>query len=90
MPGNALIIVDAQNDFLPGGALAVANGFDIFPFINDLIPMFTHVVVTQDWHPAEHTSFAKNRNLREFTSIEENGEKVMLWPVHCVENTYGA
>jgi nicotinamidase/pyrazinamidase len=86
-----LLIVDVQNDFMPGGALAVARGDEVVPVVNRLARAFSHVVLTQDWHPALHISFAANHAGR--TPFEmmtlPYGEQV-LWPVHCVQNTPGA
>lgn len=87
----ALILVDIQNDFLPGGALAVPDGDKVIPVANRLIPLFPIVVATQDWHPANHGSFAAShpgKNI--FEQIELNGLPQTLWPVHCVQNTKGA
>jgi nicotinamidase/pyrazinamidase len=87
----ALILVDLQNDFLPGGALAVPDGDAIVPLANELQPRFPLVVATQDWHPANHSSFAINHPGRKvFQQIELNGLPQTLWPVHCVQNTKGA
>ncbi len=86
-----LLVVDVQNDFMPGGALAVARGDEVVPVINRLAREFSHVVLTQDWHPAEHVSFAANHVGRapfEMTTLAY-GEQV-LWPVHCVQGTEGA
>ena len=88
---NALIIVDVQNDFLPGGTLAVKNGFDIIPVINSIQEEFDLVVATQDWHPAEHKSFASNHpGKKPFEEIEMDGLPQVLWPDHCVQQTAGA
>jgi nicotinamidase/pyrazinamidase len=88
---NALIIVDLQNDFVPGGALAVPEGDRIVPIINRLQPSFDLVVATQDWHPANHGSFAVNHpGRRVFDTIDLNGLPQVLWPVHCVQHTPGA
>lgn len=85
-----LILVDIQNDFLPGGALAVPDGDAIVPIVNRLLPRFDLVVATQDWHSADHGSFAANHPGRQpFESIELNGLPQTLWPVHCVQNTGG-
>jgi nicotinamidase/pyrazinamidase len=87
----ALILVDIQTDFLPGGALAVPNGDAILPVVNRLQTKFSLVVATQDWHPANHGSFAANhpgKNI--FEQIELNGLTQTLWPVHCVQGTPGA
>ena len=86
----ALILVDIQNDFLPGGALAVPDGDKVVPVINRLQPLFPIVVATQDWHPANHRSFAANHpGRRIFEQIELNGRPQTLWPVHCVQKTQG-
>jgi nicotinamidase/pyrazinamidase len=86
-----LILVDIQNDFLPGGALAVPGGDVIVPIVNRLLPGFDLVVATQDWHPADHGSFAANHAGKSpFENIELNGLSQTLWPVHCVQNTGGA
>ena len=87
----ALILVDVQCDFLPGGALAVPDGDAIMPVANKLPPAFPLVVATQDWHPANHGSFARSHPGRKvFEQIELNGLPQTLWPVHCVQNTRGA
>jgi nicotinamidase/pyrazinamidase len=87
----ALIIVDVQNDFLPGGALAVPNGDRVIPVINDLSRDFDIVVTTQDWHPANHCSFAASHPGKKIGDrILIDGQEQILWPVHCVQNTYGA
>jgi nicotinamidase/pyrazinamidase len=88
---NALILVDIQNDFVPGGALAVTEGDQIVPTVNRLQPRFSLVVATQDWHPADHGSFAANHPGRQPGEvIDLNGISQILWPVHCVEGTRGA
>ena len=88
---NALILVDIQNDFLPGGALPVADGDRIVPIVNRLLPAFEMVVATKDWHPANHGSFAANHpGKKPGDTIELNGLPQTLWPVHCVQNTPGA
>jgi nicotinamidase/pyrazinamidase len=87
----ALILVDLQNDFLPGGALAVPDGDRVIPVANRLQPLFPLVVATQDWHPNEHGSFAANHpGKKTFEQIDLNGLPQTLWPVHCVQNTQGA
>ncbi|WP_084123623.1 bifunctional nicotinamidase/pyrazinamidase [Aquiflexum balticum] len=91
MNTKALIIVDVQNDFMPGGALAVKEGDQIVPIINNLQLKFDFIVATQDWHPADHGSFASNhegKRVGEF--IDLNGVNQILWPVHCVQGTFGA
>ncbi len=87
----ALIIVDVQNDFCPGGALAVAGGDLVVPVINSLLPRFDVVVATQDFHPRDHASFAANHPGTSVGQvIELNGLAQVLWPAHCVQNTPGA
>jgi nicotinamidase/pyrazinamidase len=87
----ALIIVDVQNDFLPGGPLGVAGGFDIIEPINRLMNEFEIIVATQDWHPANHGSFATNHPGKQAGDvIDLDGQPQILWPVHCVQNTPGA
>lgn len=87
----ALIIVDIQNDFLPGGALAVKNGDEIIPVVNTLIPNFDWVIATQDWHPADHESFASNHpNGKTGDVIDLGGLEQVLWPDHCIQDTYGS
>ncbi len=86
-----LIIIDVQNDFMPGGTLAVSYGDEIIPIINEMQQHFDLVIATQDWHPENHASFAKNHlNGKEFDVIDLNGQEQVLWPVHCVQNTTGA
>lgn len=86
-----LIIVDAQIDFMPGGALEVKGGDRIIPVINKILPQFDLVVATQDWHPRNHKSFAVNHSgKKEFEIIELNGLEQKLWPPHCVQETKGA
>ena len=88
---NALIIVDIQNDFLPGGALAVPKGDEVVPVANRVTPKFDLVVATQDWHPADHGSFAANHHGKRVGDvIELDGLEQILWPVHCVQGTSGA
>src|ERR1043165_651956 len=87
----ALILVDIQNDFLPGGALAVPDGDKVIPLVNKLQAAFPLVVATQDWHPANHGCFAANHpGKKAFEQIELDGLPQTLWPVHCVQNTTGA
>ncbi|HWQ90472.1 MAG TPA: bifunctional nicotinamidase/pyrazinamidase [Clostridia bacterium] len=88
---SALIVVDVQNDFLPGGALAVPDGDAVIPVINRLQPAFPLVVATQDWHPPDHGSFASNHAGRKpYEQIDLNGLAQTLWPDHCVQDTPGA
>lgn len=87
----ALILVDIQNDFLSGGALAVPDGDAVIPVANQLQAVFPLVVATQDWHPANHGSFdTSHPGKKVFERIELNGLPQTLWPVHCVQNTKGA
>lgn len=86
-----LLLIDIQNDFLPGGALAVAEGDLIVPVINELLPEYELVIATQDWHPTDHASFAANHLGRSmYETIDLDGLPQTLWPVHCVQNTGGA
>jgi nicotinamidase/pyrazinamidase len=87
----ALIIVDLQCDFCPGGALAVPRGDETIAVANRVMPHFSTVVVTQDWHPANHKSFAVNNlGTKPGDVIEINGISQIMWPVHCVQETPGA
>lgn len=86
----ALILVDIQNDFLPGGALAVPNGDEVVPVANAVSEHFKEVIATQDWHPEDHGSFAKTHGKNVGDVIELDGVEQILWPVHCVQNTKGA
>jgi nicotinamidase/pyrazinamidase len=89
--GSVLIIVDVQNDFLPGGALAVPNGEEVIPVINRLSRRFDNVILTQDWHPAGHISFASTHADRKpFEMIELPYGQQVLWPDHCIQGTHGA
>lgn len=87
-----LIVVDVQNDFCPGGSLAVEDGDRIIPKINNLMNMggFDRVIATQDWHPHGHISFAFNWKLDPFQEVDVEYGKQMLWPGHCVMGTLGA
>lgn len=88
---NALILVDLQNDFLPGGALAVPHGDQVIVTANRLQPFFHLIVATQDWHPANHGSFASQHVGRQPGEIIElAGLPQVLWPDHCVQNSVGA
>jgi len=87
----ALIVIDIQNDFCPGGALAVAGGDAIIPRVNALMDDFPVRVLTQDWHPADHSSFAANHpGAAPFGLIDMPYGPQVLWPVHCVQGTDGA
>jgi nicotinamidase/pyrazinamidase len=86
-----LILVDLQNDFLPGGALPVPHGDEVIPVANELQRRFDLVVATKDWHPPDHGSFASNHpGKKPSDRIILDGIEQILWPVHCVQNTYGA
>jgi nicotinamidase/pyrazinamidase len=87
----ALIVVDVQNDFCPGGSLAVQDGDRVVPYINGIRDEYPLVVFTQDWHPSDHSSFASNNpgmQVGEF--IELGGQQQIMWPDHCVRETKGA
>jgi nicotinamidase/pyrazinamidase len=91
MSAQALIVVDVQNDFCPGGALAVAGGDEIVPMVNTMAGQFGHVVLTQDWHPAGHSSFASTHPGRQpFETVDMAYGAQTLWPDHCVQGTEGA
>lgn len=88
---HALIIIDVQNDFCPGGALAVAGGDEIVPGINALIPDFDAVILTQDWHPEGHSSFASQHpGKAPLDTTEMPYGTQVLWQDHCIQNTRGA
>ncbi|MGD0445584.1 MAG: bifunctional nicotinamidase/pyrazinamidase [Edaphobacter sp.] len=93
-PTDALLVIDVQNDFMPGGNLAVPNGDAIVPLINTLARKFDHVILTQDWHPAQHISFASTHHKQPFETIElAHGPKKIiqtLWPDHVLQHTEGA
>lgn len=87
----ALLMIDIQNDFCPGGALAVADGNAVVPLVNALQDRFAVRVLTQDWHPADHASFAANHEGKEpFSMTEMPYGPQVLWPVHCVQGSEGA
>jgi len=86
-----LIIIDIQNDFVPGGSLAVPGGSEIVPVINKIQREFDLVIATQDWHPQNHTSFSSNhKNKKPLEKIEIDGIEQILWPDHCVQGSKGA
>lgn len=88
---SALIIVDLQNDFMPGGALAVREGYQILPVINELMKKpFDLKVATKDWHPLDHGSFAQTHHKKVGEIVKLEGIPQILWPVHCVQGTRGA
>ncbi len=87
----ALIVIDVQNDFCPGGALEVSGGDEVVAPINAPMARFGSVVLTQDWHPADHSSFADNHpGAQAFSEIEMAYGRQTLWPAHCVQGTKGA
>ena len=87
----ALILVDIQNDFIPGGALAVPDGDQVIPIANRLIPKFDLVVATQDWHPSNHQSFASQHQQKQIGDVVDlHGLTQILWPDHCTQGTSGA
>lgn len=87
----ALILVDLQNDFFPGGALGVPGAEGLFPLANDIQDRFKQIVATKDWHPKNHGSFASNHpGCHPYEVVELNGIMQVLWPDHCVQNTQGA
>jgi nicotinamidase/pyrazinamidase len=88
---DALLLIDLQPDFMPGGALAVAGGDEILPTINALAGKFDHVLLTQDWHPAEHISFASTHPGKQpYQQIQAAYGPQTLWPEHCLQHTSGA
>jgi nicotinamidase/pyrazinamidase len=88
---DVLLIIDVQNDFCPGGALAVADGDAVVPVVNRLAEKFDHVVLTQDWHPAGHSSFATSHpGAAPFASISMPYGQQTLWPDHCIQGSAGA
>jgi nicotinamidase/pyrazinamidase len=88
---DVLIVTDVQNDFCPGGALAVADGDAVIEVIHRIAPKFKHVILTQDWHPAGHLSFASSHPGKQpFNQIELSYGKQTLWPDHCVQGSRGA
>lgn len=90
-PTDALLIIDMQNDFLPGGPLAVAGGDGLLPGISALARRFDHVILTQDWHPAGHVSFASTHpGKRPFDTVETAYGRQTLWPDHCLQGSRGA
>lgn len=89
-PDDALLVIDVQNDFMPDGALAVTEGDQIVPLINALAQKFDHVLLTQDWHPTQHISFATTYNKRPFETIQAPYGAQTLWPEHSLQNSPGA
>lgn len=90
-PQDILLVVDIQNDFCPGGGLAVPRGDEVVPLINGLAAKFAHVALTQDWHPRGHLSFASSHHGKQpYQTIEVAYGTQVLWPDHCVQGTEGA
>ncbi|MBU2890050.1 bifunctional nicotinamidase/pyrazinamidase [Celeribacter halophilus] len=89
-PNEALLVIDIQNDFCPGGALAVTGGDEIVPGVNQLMDDFATVILTQDWHPAGHSSFASSHKAEPFTTTQMPYGTQVLWPDHCIQGTEGA
>lgn len=87
---HALLVIDVQNDFCPGGALAVASGDEIVAGINAKMPRFDAVILTQDWHPAGHSSFASSHDAAPMSITEMPYGPQMLWPDHCIQGSKGA
>jgi nicotinamidase/pyrazinamidase len=88
---DVLLVIDVQNDFCTGGALAVPGGEKVVPAVNRIAQKFANVVLTQDWHPRDHVSFAANHAQKQpFETIELDYGTQVLWPVHCVQGTAGA
>ena len=91
MAEKALVVIDVQNDFCPGGALAVAGGDEVVPVINELSHEFEHLILTQDWHPAHHSSFASSHPGKQpFETIAMPYGDQTLWPDHCIQGSGGA
>jgi nicotinamidase/pyrazinamidase len=91
VPTDVLIVIDVQNDFCPGGQLAVAGGDSVLEPIHKVAPLFEHIVLTQDWHPANHASFAASHpGKRPYDTIDLPYGAQTLWPAHCVQGTRGA
>ena len=91
MTSHALIVVDIQNDFLPGGSLAVAHGNEIVPLINQLVTLGFHkVIASKDWHPKKHCSFASAWNKDVGECVVIGGIEQALWPEHCIQDSHGA
>jgi len=87
---DVLLVVDVQYDFLPGGALAVPDGDAVVPIVNRMARRFDNVILTQDWHPAGHVSFASSHGQAPFSTIELPYGRQVLWPDHCVQGSRGA
>ena len=90
LPTDALLLIDLQPDFMPGGALAVPGGDEILPLLQQLAARFDHVLLTQDWHPAGHISFASTHGRTPYEQIQAPYGPQALWPDHCLQNSPGA
>lgn len=89
--GEVLLVVDVQNDFCPGGALSVPKGDEVVPVVNRLSRLFPHIILTQDWHPRGHLSFASSHTDKQpYDTVELSYGEQILWPDHCVQGTEGA
>lgn len=88
----ALLVVDIQNDFCKGGALEVPDANEIIPYVNGLLEedFYDEIIFTQDWHPVNHLSFASNNGKNVGDTIAMNGVSQLMWPNHCIQNTFGA
>jgi nicotinamidase/pyrazinamidase len=90
-PHDLLLVVDVQNDFCPGGALAVPGGDEIIPILHGVAPLFDHIILTQDWHPRQHHSFAcSHQGAQPFEQVRASYGPQTLWPDHCIQGTMGA
>src|ERR1700738_3632999 len=89
-PTDALLVIDVQNDFMPGGALAIPDGDAIVPLINTIAKKFDHVILTQDWHPTQHISFATPHHKQHYETIQAPYGPQTLWPEHVLQHTEGA
>lgn len=88
---DVLLVVDVQNDFCPGGRLAVAGGDEVIPVIHKIAPLFEHIILTQDWHPPNHQSFASaHPGRRPFEQVRLSYGEQTLWPDHCIQGSKGA
>jgi nicotinamidase/pyrazinamidase len=90
LPADALLLIDLQPDFMPGGALAVTGGDEILPLINELTRKFEHVILTQDWHPPKHISFASTHGKTPYEQFQASYGPQALWPDHCLQHSPGA
>jgi nicotinamidase/pyrazinamidase len=89
-PQDALLVIDVQNDFMPGGALPITDGDAVVPLINGLAKKFDHVILTQDWHPHQHISFATTHSKQPYQTIKASYGPQTLWPEHVLQHTEGS